>query len=293
MSGTSFLTTTTGNTRPGNSPGILSFQNMNLTQTGTYNVEVGGTNATQGDFDQIYVSGVYTMASPSVLNVSLVNGFTPSSGDSFKITNFASRVGTYSTVNLPNPAAWTVTYNSTNIIINYNGPLPVSLQGFWGKNLSCESLSDCAGNKNALSWKTSSEENFAYFEVERLDETFQAIGKIHAQGRGAEYTFLDAAPLSGINYYRLKMVDTDGSTAFSRVISVMNEAALVLRVFPNPVSDILRLEGVENEEIEILSSEGRHYWKGRVLNGSLSVEEFAPGTYLVTSGGKVTRFVKR
>src|SRR5262249_52861107 len=50
---------------------------------GTLTIEAQGTNPATPDFDQLFVNGAVTL--DGTLNVSLLNGYTPSVGDSFKI----------------------------------------------------------------------------------------------------------------------------------------------------------------------------------------------------------------
>lgn len=40
----------------------------------------------------------------------------------------------------------------------------------------------------------------------------------------------------GIHYYRLKQIDYDASTEYSKIISIENQSPFLTKVFPNPVS---------------------------------------------------------
>ena len=76
-----------------------------------------------------------------------------------------------------------------------------------------------------IDWSTLSESNSDYFRVERsLDgRNFGAIGEVKAQGNSVEkinYSFRDEDPVQGINYYRLRQVDLDGSFLFSEISPV-------------------------------------------------------------------------
>lgn len=55
----------------------------------------------------------------------LVNGFTPTVGESFDILNYSSETGTFSTTSLPKLTGgdtWSITYNATDIVLTVNGP---------------------------------------------------------------------------------------------------------------------------------------------------------------------------
>ncbi|GGF00607.1 T9SS type A sorting domain-containing protein [Hymenobacter cavernae] len=116
---------------------------------------------------------------------------------------------------------------------NGGGVLPVELTAFnaarTGTTVSC-------------TWATASEKNNEKFVVERsLDaKTFQAIGTVEGAGtttNTSNYSFVDQQPTLGINYYRLRQVDTDGEESFSPVVAVKGCAdclASDVTVAPNP-----------------------------------------------------------
>ncbi len=109
--------------------------------------------------------------------------------------------------------------------------LPVELIHFSGKEV---------GGNAALSWKTASEMNNDYFQIEHSvdGKQFSPIGKIEGKGttsQSQEYYFLHREPAQGINYYRLKQVDFDGGFEHSAVISINVEfGGLVIQ--PNPTN---------------------------------------------------------
>lgn len=99
-----------------------------------------------------------------------------------------------------------------------------------------------------LNWETITEQNTAYFEVERSADGigFASIGRVNAKGNSTIkqfYSYTDDQPSAGTNYYRLKMVDIDNSFTYSRVIAIKNSSQLVsLELFPNPASDLLQVQ---------------------------------------------------
>src|SRR5207253_1139300 len=60
------------------------------------------------------------------LNISLVNSFDPAVGTQFSIITFASRTGTFATINglsIPNNKSFTPSYNATNLTLSTGSPL--------------------------------------------------------------------------------------------------------------------------------------------------------------------------
>ncbi len=84
---------------PGASPGVINVTG-NYTQgpLGILNIEVGGTSTVTPDFDRLLVSGVANLN--GTLNVSVINGFLPSKGETFRFMTFVSKVGDFATKNL-------------------------------------------------------------------------------------------------------------------------------------------------------------------------------------------------
>nr|WP_295925531.1 Ig-like domain-containing protein [uncultured Dyadobacter sp.] len=95
-----------------------------------------------------------------------------------------------------------------------------------------------------LDWSTSGEIDSDHFQVERSSDmqAWTAIGEQKAafsSNARLDYQFVDSLPASGLNYYRLKMVDTDSSFSYSRVRSVHFPELSWAEIFPNPVDDQL------------------------------------------------------
>jgi hypothetical protein len=70
----------------------------NQTGTGILNMRIGGTTAGTG-YDQLNITGSAMLG--GTLNVNLINGFSPSSGDVYEILTFASESGNFDTENFP------------------------------------------------------------------------------------------------------------------------------------------------------------------------------------------------
>ena len=101
LKGTGTITanvTNAASVAPGDSPGILAIAgSYTQTSAGALNLEIGGTNAANPDFDQLHISGTASLA--GTLNVSFINGFIPTGGNSFQVMSFASKTGDFTTEN--------------------------------------------------------------------------------------------------------------------------------------------------------------------------------------------------
>ncbi len=96
-----------------------------------------------------------------------------------------------------------------------------------------------------LEWITASERDNERFIVERSFDgiEFHSIGWLRGAGTSStqtEYTFIDHEPEPGQrSFYRLKQVDTNGKTTFSKMVTIkVKESPLakeVFEVYPNPV----------------------------------------------------------
>lgn len=98
-----------------------------------------------------------------------------------------------------------------------------------------------------LQWQTAQEQNSRYFEVQRSSngKDFVSIGQVAAAGNSqviSHYSFVDASPLSGNSFYRLKPVDLDGSYTYSKIVRIVGLAgSKAVEVFGNPFRDQLGL----------------------------------------------------
>jgi fibronectin-binding autotransporter adhesin len=83
---------------PGFSPGILTINgNYDPLASGSLAIELAGNGGVPGtDFDQLVVTGTATLN--GTLDLSVINPFTPTPGDTFPLLTAASRVGTFSNV---------------------------------------------------------------------------------------------------------------------------------------------------------------------------------------------------
>ena len=113
--------------------------------------------------------------------------------------------------------------------------LPVKLVSFTG----------ALKNKTAkLTWETEGIESTASFEVQRSADgkEYTAIGNVHAGNfSSTTYNFNDNAPLAGKSYYRLRIINTDGSFTYSLVVMIKSTSDITVTVSPNPAQHFIKL----------------------------------------------------
>lgn len=277
----------TGVVSPGavNAAGTLTVNNgFTNNAAGAVNIEIGGTTAGSG-YDQLVVSG-----SPATLggtlNVSLINGFSPAPGSQYIVMTYPSASGTFSTVNLPDisPETWNVSYNAGNVTIQVNDPLPLKLLSFTATLANT--------NEARLNWKTTAEYNVSRFEIEwSIDagSTWQKAGvqpAINQPGtQNYSYSHTISAP---VTYYRLKMIDIDGSFTYSKTVAVRSNENHSFLVFPNPAKEVLYVQSSGQNEpaiARILDASGRVFKEERLqLNGntsfSIDISNLLNGRYI-------------
>ncbi len=166
--------------------------------------------------------------------------------------------------------------------------LPVEWMFFTGENMN---------DHNQLQWATASEKDASHFEVERSYDalSFEKIGTVRAAGTSSEtnfYGFNDYNMQNGANYYRLKLVNTDGTTEYSEIVVVENKVEEDnFSFYPNPTSNeffySFATDRNEDIRIEILDMLGRVV---KVQNFNVSVgknnqminiSDLTAGTYSV------------
>lgn len=148
-----------------------------------------------------------------------------------------------------------------------------------------------------IKWVTANELNNDHFVVERSMDgnTFLPLGKVAAATTGTtrnNYQYSDLQPQKGINYYRIKQVDKDGTASFSKTVQVVFDGSTVSwSVYPNPVvNDIyLRIkETMNNVTVRITDMNGKPVFTqsfASLIVGQdllIPVQAIAKGIYMVT-----------
>lgn len=185
------------------------------------------------------------------------------------------------------------------ILANKQGganPLPVELLSFTAK---------AQNTAVQLNWATASEKNAARFEIERSfnGATFEKIRTVQAAGNSQlekRYAFTDQNSKGELVYYRLKQVDTDGTFAYSAIVSVrLEKAARNFVVFPNPAHQELSVSVNAPGLVKITNVLGQVVLTKKMEPSAiqtLTIGHLKPGIYQISqetaTGTTVQKFLK-
>jgi hypothetical protein len=135
-----------------------------------------------------FIVGVNTVRAEVVDNTSLSQSYLPAIG-------------------YINNTIWSVTRASV---------VPVTLLSFTGAVNS--------RNEGVLNWKIDQAQDLQYFELEKSSgpQSFARLATVNKQGQSQLYSFTDPNLLSPAGYYRLKIVNTDGSIQYSNHVMLRN-----------------------------------------------------------------------
>ncbi|NIJ53852.1 PQQ-dependent sugar dehydrogenase [Dyadobacter arcticus] len=164
-------------------------------------------------------------------------------------------------------------------IVYPDDPLPVTLAYLTQKLHGCNMQ---------LEWKTSFESNFKQFDLQRSKDgkKFESITTIQASGTEKVYYYEDVQPYFNTNYYRLKMIDQDGSFQYSKLVrGTLNCPDNKITVFPNPSSKLFTVSGLKSGyHIEVYNSAGRILLSRKAFSEAamqLDLKNFMDGIYIL------------
>jgi hypothetical protein len=100
-----------------------------------------------------------------------------------------------------------------------------------------------SSNKTNLTWNLGCNADRCTYELQRSANgvTFNALKTetVTPAQCAAPFSFTDAQPLSGVNYYRVKVTDLDGTSSYSKVVSVRFNGTESIKVVPTiAVNDV-------------------------------------------------------
>ncbi len=185
------------------------------------------------------------------------------------------------------------------------GAVPITLEYFNGNRQN---------NGNLLQWKvncTNTASATMVLERSTNQVNFEPVHSITAPAARClqPFSYVDGRPLAGINYYRLKSVDSDGKVTYSSIIAILNKARgmEIVSMLPNPVNSIaiLNVTSATASKMQLVVTDiaGRQLENRTVslIAGSnqlpLNFAKLASGVYYLTGASedgdkKTIRFVK-
>lgn len=193
-------------------------------------------------------------------------------------------------------------YDQVRLILNPEvdrSALPIQLKAFTAKATS---------NKALLEWVVGSNESGLQFEVERSGsgQVFSKTGDVAVAARQGEAYYTYTEPLSGKAYYRLKIINKDGSISYSPVALVQEstEPTGKLVILQNPVEATLvfnyQVQQAGQSTINIYNTVGVKLLTTQTpaQKGSNTYtinlnQVCTPGTYILEVVNKTERSVER
>lgn len=152
---------------------------------------------------------------------------------------------------------------------------------------------EITNGRSHIAWATASEQNSKEFVVEHSTDgsRFTPVATVAAAGNSSTqrfYTADHAAPARGVNYYRIKQVDLDGSFRYSAVLPLLNTAAGGLLLSPNPAAAytvLLLNQPAERTVLRLYNSGGQLVMKQTINSGmrqhTISTGGLPAGRYML------------
>ena len=180
--------------------------------------------------------------------------------------------------------------------VTHAGALPLNYLSFTAKWQD-------AVNSVLLNWVTADEVNVQSFIVERSADAsaWYSIGSVNADQTSAlnhSYSWIDAHPLPGHSYYRIKEMDNDGRFSYS-IVQIVNtgDESNTFKIFPNPVKNnaMIKLAGITPVvNYKITDATGHTILAGQLQNQSqfsFSMADQSAGIYFVTVNGTTQKLI--
>ena len=255
-------------------------------------------NVSKADFDSLVIKIILYDNSGGYISYQLNKLRALAAGDSLHVDediDVSTLSGWYNVYVIVNPdQAQPEQYSFNNFLYKYvfitsSITLPVTLLNF---NAELE------GSKVNTNWKVSNEINTRQYDVEHSNNggRFLKIGSVSASQKSS-YSFIHNNPVNGKNHYRLKIVDKDGKFVYSPVRVVELNSNSLVKVYPNPVRDLLFITsgstGGKATHVKIMNTYGQQILQQN-MSGTITIKTsaWAAGMYLVQveNGQSVTTF---
>lgn len=256
---------------------MISTSLANLTNPNTLPGWVTTVTGNPADDDDFLYVGPYPVANTT--NLVLTSGFSDYIGTGnidFKASSLSGIAFVGSGGNLTFMQGSRVAVAIDVTYFYCDTALPVDLTYFTADKLE---------EKINLSWTTAQEKKFDRFELQKSNnaKSFETIASIkgtnsEAHNYSGSYNYRDAEPWEGNNYYRLKMVDLDGSYKYSKIINFNFIKGDTYVAVENPASNgaFTVMTNLVNPVFALVNTNGQRM--------NLSMSKTSNSTYIIKAG---------
>lgn len=196
-----------------------------------------------------------------------------------------TKAGSFPTTQVTFSIAGGDDYVLVSVALSSVTPLPVQFISFNAYSNSREVI---------ISWSTAVEMNSDYFTLQRSKDgvSFENVIDIKASGNSStvkNYSVVDSDPYQGVNYFRVKEIDFDGSFQFSGTVAVTIHSLSddSLSVFPNPSATLFTVEAGREGQYYLLNEIGqtiRELNLNAENNYKINIESMNSGIYFLVGG---------
>lgn len=163
-------------------------------------------------------------------------------------------------------------------------------------------------NYTELTWQTVNEINLESYTVEKSEGgvVFDKVGSIQSKnGTSNSYAFIDYDAQNGIRYYRIKGINRDGSSFYSKIITINKlKKDNEISIYPNPVKSVINVHykfSNKNLNAYIYGVDGKKVGmivlSANSTNTSFDVGYLSKGMYYINinfdNSSQVVKFLKQ
>lgn len=181
---------------------------------------------------------------------------------------------------------WELTFNVAGfgkfyVFTEIDAALPLRLINFAAKE------ENCMAN---ITWTTAEEAAVSHYNLEQSSDgiSYTTLAQIKARNTSGENRYNTSISINAtINFYRLKMVDVDGNTTYSKIAKLIPSPdciAQAIRLYPNPAHDVVYIENARSGEVyNLYDNTGRLLLQGTIKKviQEIDVKNLVPGAYAV------------
>ncbi|HEX4374854.1 MAG TPA: T9SS type A sorting domain-containing protein [Puia sp.] len=149
------------------------------------------------------------------------------------------------------------------------------------------SVSMNSSSNVSVNWVVADASDVKGFYVERSNdgENWQQLAFVDFTQNQSNYSFADANPLQGNNYYRIREMDYNNDESYSEIKMVAVSSTTKIAAWPNPARDVVNIQNnsSDNLKAQVYDAFGRMVTGVNIHQGSNSVNisSLPSGTYIM------------